>query len=114
MSDFIRHATASWTRFLLRMAVAPAIGGCLFGCDTGGTNFAISFTFLSLVSAWRRPGTFWVYAAPGVAAVPFAVIPGDQGAEPGGDPQARGRGPFGLASVPSVPGRHRPTVEQCI
>ena len=32
-------------------------------------NFIVSFTFLSLVSAISRAGTFWVYAALGVAAL---------------------------------------------
>jgi hypothetical protein len=32
-------------------------------------NFIISFTFLSLVSAISRAGTFWIYAALGVAAL---------------------------------------------
>ena len=34
-------------------------------------NFLVSFTFLSLVSAISRPGTFWVYAAIGIAALLF-------------------------------------------
>jgi MFS family permease len=32
-------------------------------------NFIVSFTFLSLVSLISRAGTFWVYAALGVAAL---------------------------------------------
>lgn len=38
-----------------------------------GMNFAISFTFLSLVSVLTRSGTFWLYAALGIAAIVFAV-----------------------------------------
>lgn len=36
-------------------------------------NFGISFTFLSLVDALGRPGTFWLYAAFGIAAIGFAA-----------------------------------------
>ncbi len=39
-----------------------------------GMNFAISFTFLSLVSALSLPGTFWLYAAFGIAAIAFILI----------------------------------------
>lgn len=34
-------------------------------------NFAISFTFLSLVSAITRAGAFWLYAAIGIGALAF-------------------------------------------
>lgn len=35
-------------------------------------NFAISFTFLSLVSVLTRAGTFWLYAGLGIAGLAFA------------------------------------------
>ena len=37
-----------------------------------GMNFVIFFTFLTLVSAIARAGTFWLYAALGIAAIVFA------------------------------------------
>jgi len=36
-------------------------------------NFAVSFTFLTLVSALTRSGAFWLYAAIGVAAIGFIL-----------------------------------------
>lgn len=39
-----------------------------------GMNFVISFTFLSLVSAITRAGTFWLYAALGIAGIIFAFV----------------------------------------
>lgn len=36
-------------------------------------NFVISFTFLTLVSAITRAGTFWLYAALGIAGIVFAL-----------------------------------------
>lgn len=39
-----------------------------------GTNFLISFTFLSLVSILGRSGTFWLYAALGIACVVFVYF----------------------------------------
>lgn len=37
-------------------------------------NFVISFMFLSLVSVLTRAGTFWLYAALGIAAIVFAFM----------------------------------------
>jgi sugar porter (SP) family MFS transporter len=38
-----------------------------------GTNFAVSFTFLTLVSAITRSGTFWLYAGVGVVTIGFIL-----------------------------------------
>jgi sugar porter (SP) family MFS transporter len=38
-----------------------------------GTNFAVSFTFLTIVSGLGRPGAFFLYAAIGVLAVAFIL-----------------------------------------
>lgn len=35
------------------------------------TNFMVSFTFLTLISALGRPGAFWLYAAIGLVAIGF-------------------------------------------
>lgn len=47
------------------------------------TNFAVSFTFLTLVNVLTRAGAFWVYAAIGVVAIAFIVVK---------VPETRGRG----------------------
>jgi sugar porter (SP) family MFS transporter len=38
-----------------------------------GTNFVVSFTFLSLVSAVTRPGAFWIYAGIGILTIAFIL-----------------------------------------
>ena len=37
------------------------------------TNFAVSFTFLTLVGAISRSGAFWLYAAIGLLAIGFVL-----------------------------------------
>jgi sugar porter (SP) family MFS transporter len=39
-----------------------------------GANFAVSFTFLSLIAAVGRPATFWIYAGIGVFATIFFAL----------------------------------------
>ncbi|HZD79549.1 MAG TPA: sugar porter family MFS transporter [Actinomycetota bacterium] len=38
-----------------------------------GTNFAVSFTFLTVVGALGRPGAFWLYAAIGLVTIWFIL-----------------------------------------
>jgi len=47
----------------------PAMAACTVA--NWAFNFAVSFTFLSLVGAVGRPGTFWIYAGLGVIALTF-------------------------------------------
>ena len=54
--------------FPLRMR-GPAMAVCTFFNWT--LNFAISFTFLSLVDLITKSGTFWLYAAFGICALAF-------------------------------------------
>lgn len=55
------------------------MGACLL--TNWGTNFVITLTFLSLIQAIGRPGTFWLYALVCVAFWLFTYffIPGTKG-----------------------------------